>query len=153
MEQTKTKKRNWEEISIEADTMITYELLQACKEGDFKGVQEGLEVYHKACIGGARHELWKNLHCLMEDVMLAKLSDKYHTQKHWEKITKWRSEIEDQMDYDDFISEKNIKEEWSDAFKSGRKIAAIFVPKAKEIKELTWNEVLEHSYHPNNYGK
>ena len=153
MEQTKTKKRNWEEIVIEADTMITHELLLACEEGDLEEVKKGLQAYHKTALGGARHELWQHLKCLMEDVILVKLSEEYQTQEHWEKICKWRGKIEDDLEYDDFLTENNIEEEWTNAFRVGKKLAAIFVPEAKKLKELTWTEVFEKSYHPDNYGK
>ena len=153
MEQTKTKRRNWEELIIEADTMVTHELLLACEEGDLEEVKKGLQAYHKACLGGARHELWLHLNYLMQDVILAKFSNNYRTQKHWEKICKWRGKIEEQIDYDDFLTENNIKEEWKSAFESGKELATIFVSEAKELKELTWTDVFEKSYHPDNYGK
>jgi len=160
MEQTKAekkvktkKKRNWEEIVIEADSMITHELLLACEEGDLEEVKRGLQTYHINSIQGAKHELWQHLKCLMEDVILAKFSDKYHTQEHWERISNWRSLIEDDLEYDDFLTEKDIKEEWTNAFRVGKKLAAIFVPEASKLEKLTSNEVFKQSYLPENYGK
>ena len=69
------------------------------------------------------------------------------------KLCDWRSKIEDELEFDDFLTEKIIKEKWNSTFESVKDLTFIFVPQTKELKELTWNEVFEQSYHPSNYGK
>ncbi len=153
MEKQKIKKRNWEEIVLEQDTAVTYELLLACEEGDLQEVKKGIKLYHQACIRVAKYELWQHLRYLMQDVILAKYSDNYHTQKHWERICKWRNKIDDDFEFDNFLTEKTIKNEWEDAFLTARKLAINFTPNASELLKLTWTEVFEQSYHPSDYGK
>lgn len=153
MEKELTKKRNWEELILESDTKVAYELLQAYKEGNIKELGTALEINYKNSVADAHIDLSRHLRYLMEAVILAKSSADYHTQEHWEKICHLRSNIEDDLEWNDCLNDDSVRNEWEDAFGRGKKSASIFVSEANGLKKIEWKEIFETIYHPKVWQK
>ena len=116
MEQQLTKKRNWEELIHKSDTKVAHELWLTYKEGNIKELGEALKLNYENSISGAELDLLTHLSKLMENIILLKLSDEYKTQEQWEKICKFRDEIEEDLEWNDCLDQKSINKEWSRAF-------------------------------------
>ncbi len=153
MEKQKIKKRNWTELILESDTTVARELLQTYKEGNIVELGEALKINYENSISGAELELLTHLRYLMEHIILLRFSDDYKTQEQWEKICRLRSNIDDDLEWNDCLNENSIKNEWKRAFLSAKELATIFAPQASKLKKLKWFEVFEQSYHPSDYGK
>ncbi len=110
-------------------------------------------MYYKNSITSAELDLHRYLRYLMEKIMQLIFSDEFKTQKQWEAICNLQSEIEDHLEYNDCLNNDSIKKEWKVAFEDAKDLASIYAPKAKNLEKLTWYEVFEKSYHPDNYGK
>ena len=143
---TKHSDRNWDELSLENDPVVFRELLKTYSEGHIEELGEALEKCYDASVKWTRHELWDFLKDLMEKVILVKYSDEYRTQEHWEKICRLRSEINEHVEDNDFLNEKNIIEEWNGAFSSAKKLASIYIPAASNLSELSREDVFETIY-------
>ncbi len=148
MEKQKIKKRNWTELILESDTTVARELLQTYKEGNIEELGEALKINYENSISGAELELLNHLSDLMECIILHKVSDKFKTQKQWEKICRLQRKIKDDLEWNDCLNEKSIKKEWNDAFIYAKDTYPEYMEQVKKIKSLTWKEVFEQSYHP-----
>ena len=69
-----TKKRNWEEIILESDTKVAYELLQAYEEGNLIELGNALKINYENSIKSAELELLTHLSDLMQNIILTKFS-------------------------------------------------------------------------------
>ena len=147
-----TKKRNWEEIILESDTKVAYELLQAYEEGNLIELGNALKINYENSIKSAELDLLTHLSDLMQNIILTKFSSEYHTQEHWEKICRLRAEIEEDLEWNDCLNKESIENEWNNAFNGAKYLASTFVD-AKKLTNLSWKEVFEEIYSTNNYGK
>ncbi len=153
MEKQKIKKRNWTELILESDTTVARELLQTYKEGNIEELGDALKINYENSISGAELELLNHLSDLMKNIIILQFSDEFKTQEQWEKICRLRSNIEDDLEWNDNLNENSIKNEWDDAFNSAKYLAETFVDEAKYLEKITRKEVFEQSYHPSDYGK
>ena len=152
MEQTKTKKRNWEELINESDTKVAHELWLTYQEGNIEELGKALKLNYENSISGAELDLLTHLSKLMENIILLKLADEYKTQEQWETICDFRDEIEEDLEWNDCLTENSIRRKWERALDGAKYLASTFVD-VEQLDELTWTDVFETSYHPSNYGK
>ncbi len=145
--------RNWESLILESDTTVARELLRTYEEGNMEELGKALKLHYENSIAGAELELATHLYHLMENVLLISLSDDYQTQEQWEKICRLRTEVEEDLEYNDCLNEESIKAEWDAAWEDAKDQASIFVKAASSVEKLAWEEVFKTSYHPSRYGK
>ena len=148
MEQQQTAKRNWETLILESDTTVASELLRTYEEGNIQELGEALRIHYENSVRGAEYELLVHLKELMENIILAKLSDKFRTQERWEKIVRLRREISDDLEYNDCITDDTIKENWNNALDWAKDLAEVYIPDAIDLNELGWNDILKENYYP-----
>ena len=152
MEQQQTAKRNWEILILESDTTVARELLRTYEEGNMQELSEALRIHYENSVRGAEYELLVHLKELMENIILAKLSDEFRTQERWEKIVRLRSEIEEDKEYNDCITDDTINENWNSALDWAKDLAEVYIPEAIDLNELSWNDLLTENYFPTENG-
>ena len=139
-----------EDLCSYTDYASAKALLQTYNEGKWEELKIALEENLKASIAANKHQLFRDLRDLMENVLIMKYSAQEVTQERWETICRLRFKIwEDVEDYDFIKSE--IKEEWQKAFESGKSLAQITTRKSIEINTLSAKEVFRSNFHPDHY--
>ena len=145
--------RNWETLILESDTTVARELLRTYEAGNMQELGKALKLHYENSIAGAELELATHLYHLMENILLITFSEDYRTQEHWEKICRLRTDVEEDLEYNDCLTEESIKAEWEFAWKDAKDQASIFVKDISMTEKLTWKDVFETTYHPSQYGK
>ncbi len=126
--------------------------MHAYEEGNLIELGKALKINYENSIKSTELDLLTHLSDLMQNIMLTKFSSEYHTQEHWEKICRLRAEIQEDLEWNDCLSEESIKSEWNNAFKGGKYLASTFVD-TKQLTNLSWKEVFEEIYSTSDYGK
>ncbi len=146
-------REKWKFLTTDSETRVALALLETFKSGNMEELSVALQANYEGSIASAKHELWEHLKDLIESVILVQLAPEFRTPEHWEKICRLRTDVEDDLEWNDCLTEKNIYEEWPDAFRSAKDIAEIYAPKAANLESISWDDVFETSFHPDNYGE
>ena len=140
------KQTDWDFVMTDSEYNITKILLQTYKNQEFEELGKALEAFYQQSIRGARHEAFFELKLLMEEVLYCKVSKEMRTQERWEKICRHRREIEMIMEFNECVTNDDLKNDWERALDSAKYVAEVDFPEIETVKSLSWNEVITDEY-------
>ncbi len=149
-EEQDTKTRDWDSIMLESDYILATELLKTAQEGRLAELCLALEKFQTYSILTCERELEDDLSQLMKLIILWKMSENYRTEIQMEDINNYISDIYLSIKMDGCLSEATIKKRWNAAFREAKYLASRVIIEAYDYPALTWDEVFNDIYRPEN---
>jgi len=146
MQSIQNTTKNWELLFAESDYTVITEILKLTKEKKFDELEYALESYLNYIKKREEREILWKLRDLMMLILLWKFSDQYRDKENSVKISQYRSEIEDILQFEACITRETLKIKWSEIFEIAKDRAGNYNPAILNTDILSWDEVFNQLY-------
>ena len=140
-----TPKYDWDFIMTDNDYNIAQKLLEVYENKDFAELGKALKYYLSNSISSAKIEVYEVLTELMFIIVMWKNDTKLRTQENWEKIVRFRDEIDELKEDYDFVDTAFVMNEWEEALDTALSMCEAYIKNTEQYKAITITEIFEEN--------